>query len=139
MNLAIFLCLLHYRPNNNDVKWRLFHGIPRNIKQQTACRYLPMQWLYITINSWINSNPYTFCFFKYCKYVIKYQLCIFNNHLHHKYNKLTTRSSPRGRGGLFVLKGPYDPRVPPIVKFSQEFESARLTKIILSKSTVKTL
>ena len=40
---------------------------------------------------------------------------------------------------LFVLKGPYDPRVPPIVKFSQESESVRLTKIILSKSTVKTL
>ena len=47
--------------------------------------------------------------------------------------------SPRARGVLFVLKGPYDPRVPPIVKFSQESESARLTKIILSKSTVKTL
>ena len=47
--------------------------------------------------------------------------------------------SPRARGVLFVLKGPYDARVPPIVKFSQEFESARLTKIILSKSTVKTL
>ena len=47
--------------------------------------------------------------------------------------------SPRARGVLFVLKGPYDPRVPPIVKFSQEFESVRLTKIILSKSTVKTL
>ena len=44
-----------------------------------------------------------------------------------------------GGGGWFVLKGPYDPRVPPIVKFSQESESARLTKIILSKSTVKTL
>ena len=44
--------------------------------------------------------------------------------------------SPRARGVSFVLKGPYDPRVPPIVKFSQEFESARLTKIILSKSTV---
>ena len=40
---------------------------------------------------------------------------------------------------LFVLKGPYDPRIPPIVKFSQESESARLTKIILSKSTAKTL
>ena len=49
------------------------------------------------------------------------------------------RLSPRARGVLFVLKGPYDPRVPPIVKFSQESESARLTKIILSKSTVKTL
>ena len=47
--------------------------------------------------------------------------------------------SPRARGVLFVLKGPYDPRVPPIVKFSQESESARLTKIILSESTVKTL
>ena len=47
--------------------------------------------------------------------------------------------SPRARGVLFVLKGPYDPRVPPTVKFSQESESARLTKIILSKSTVKTL
>ena len=47
--------------------------------------------------------------------------------------------SPRARGVLFVLKGPYDPRIPPIVKFSQESESARLTKIILSKSTVKTL
>ena len=42
--------------------------------------------------------------------------------------------SPRARGVLFVLKGPYDLRVPPIVKFSQD-----LTKIILSKSTVKTL
>ena len=50
-----------------------------------------------------------------------------------------TCSSPRARGVLFVLKGPYDPRIPPIVKFSQESESARLTKIILSKSTVKTL
>ena len=49
------------------------------------------------------------------------------------------RNSPRARGVLFVLKGPYDLRVPPIVKFSQESESARLTKIILSKSTVKTL
>ena len=49
------------------------------------------------------------------------------------------RYSPRARGVLFVLKGPYDPRVPPIVKFSQESESARLTKIILSKSTVKAL
>ena len=49
------------------------------------------------------------------------------------------RISPRARGVLFVLKGPYDLRVPPIVKFSQESESARLTKIILSKSTVKTL
>ena len=48
-------------------------------------------------------------------------------------------NSPRARGVLFVLKGPYDVRVPPIVKFSQESESARLTKIILSKSTVKTL
>ena len=47
--------------------------------------------------------------------------------------------SPRAKGFLFVLKGPYDPRVPPIVKFSQESESARLTKIILSKSTLKTL
>ena len=47
--------------------------------------------------------------------------------------------SPRARGVLFVLKGPYDLRVPPKVKFSQESESARLTKIILSKSTVKTL
>ena len=47
--------------------------------------------------------------------------------------------SPRARGVLFVLKGPYDPRVLPIVKFSQESESVRLTKIILSKSTVKTL
>ena len=45
----------------------------------------------------------------------------------------------RGGGGLFVLKGPYDPRVPPKVKFSRESESARLTKIILFKSTVKTL
>ena len=43
---------------------------------------------------------------------------------------------PRARGVLFVLKGPYDLRV---VKFSQESESARLTKIILSKSTAKTL
>ena len=49
------------------------------------------------------------------------------------------RTSPRARGVLFVLKGPYDLRVPPIVKFSQESESVRLTKIILSKSTVKTL
>ena len=48
-----------------------------------------------------------------------------------------TAYSPRARGVLFVLKGPYDPRVPPIVTFSQESESARLTKIILSKSTVK--
>ena len=40
---------------------------------------------------------------------------------------------------LFVLKGPYDPRVPPLLKFSQGSESARPTKIILSKSTVKTL
>ena len=48
-------------------------------------------------------------------------------------------NSTRARGVLFVLKGPYDPRVPPIVKFSQESESARLTKIVLSKSTVKTL
>ena len=47
--------------------------------------------------------------------------------------------SPRAKGVLFVLKGPYDPRVPPIVKFSQESESARVTKIIMSKSTVKTL
>ena len=47
--------------------------------------------------------------------------------------------SPRARGVLFVLKGPYDLRVPPIVKFSQESESVSLTKIILSKSTVKTL
>ena len=47
--------------------------------------------------------------------------------------------SPRARGVLFVLKGPYDLRVPPIVKISQESESARLTNIILSKSTVKTL
>ena len=47
--------------------------------------------------------------------------------------------SPRARGVLFVLKGLYDLRVPPVVKFSQESESARLTKIILSKSTVKTL
>ena len=38
-----------------------------------------------------------------------------------------------------MLKGPYDPRDPPIVTFSHESESARLTKIILSKSTVKTL
>ena len=36
-----------------------------------------------------------------------------------------------------MLKGPYDARVPPIVKFSQESESARLTKIILSKGTIK--
>ena len=50
-----------------------------------------------------------------------------------------TTTSPRARGVLFVLKGPYDLRVPPIVKISQESESARLTKIILSKSTVKTL
>ena len=48
-------------------------------------------------------------------------------------------TSPRARGVLFVLKGPYDLRVPPIVKISQESESARLTKLILSKSTVKTL
>ena len=47
--------------------------------------------------------------------------------------------SPRARGGLSVLKGPYDLRVPPVVKISQESESARLRKIILSKSTVKTL
>ena len=47
--------------------------------------------------------------------------------------------SPRARGVLFVLKGPYDLGVPPIVKISQESESARLTKIILSKSTVKSL
>ena len=47
--------------------------------------------------------------------------------------------SPRARGGLFVLKGSYDLRVTHIVKFSQESESARLTKIILSKKTVKTL
>ena len=47
--------------------------------------------------------------------------------------------SPRAREVLFVLKGPYDLIVPPIVKISQESESARLTKIILSKSTVKTL
>ena len=47
--------------------------------------------------------------------------------------------SPRARGGLFVLKGPYDPRVPPIVNFFQESKSARLTKIILSKNIVKTL
>ena len=38
-------------------------------------------------------------------------------------------NSPRARGVLFVLKGSYDPRVPPIVKFSQESESARFTKI----------
>ena len=44
-----------------------------------------------------------------------------------------------GGEGVFVLKGPYDPRVPPIVKFSQESESVRLTKIIFSKSTLKTL
>ena len=43
------------------------------------------------------------------------------------------------KGVLFVLKGPYDTRVSPIVKFSQESESALLTNIILSKSTVKTL
>ena len=49
------------------------------------------------------------------------------------------KNSPRARGVLFVLRGPYNLRVPPIVKFSQESESARLTKIILSKSTVKTL
>ena len=54
-------------------------------------------------------------------------------------NSLTFSSSPRARGGLFVLKGPDDLIVPPIVKFSQESESARLTKIILSKSTVKPL
>ena len=47
--------------------------------------------------------------------------------------------SPRAKGFLFVLKGPYDQRIPPIVKFSQESESARLAKIILSKNTVKTL
>ena len=52
---------------------------------------------------------------------------------------LSQTVSPRARGVLFVLNGPYDPRVPPIVKFSQKSESARLTKIILSKSTVKTL
>ena len=52
---------------------------------------------------------------------------------------IPSNCSPRARGVLFVLKGPYDPRVPPIVKFSQKSESARLTKIILSKSTVKTL
>ena len=44
-----------------------------------------------------------------------------------------------GGGYLFVLIGPYDPRVLPIVKFYQESESARLTEIILSKSTIKTL
>ena len=48
-------------------------------------------------------------------------------------------NSPRARGVLFVLKGPYDLRVQPLVKFSQDAESARLTKIILSKSTVKPL
>ena len=47
--------------------------------------------------------------------------------------------SPRAKGGLFVLKGPHHPSVPPIVKFSQESESACHTKIILSTSTVKTL
>ena len=31
----------------------------------------------------------------------------------------TVYISPRARGVLFVLKGPYDPRVPPIVKFPQ--------------------
>ena len=46
---------------------------------------------------------------------------------------------PELGGVLFVLKGPCDLRVPPIVKCSQESESARLTKIILSKSIVKTL
>ena len=55
------------------------------------------------------------------------------------YGRPNGPTSPRARGVLFVLKGPYDPRDPPIVKFSQESESARLTKIILSKSTVKTL
>ena len=60
------------------------------------------------------------------------------NYITLTYN-LSTISSPRARGVLFVLKGPYDPTVPHIVKFSQESESARLTKIILSKSTVKTL
>ena len=54
-------------------------------------------------------------------------------------SELNDPISPRARGVLFVLKGPYDLRVPPIVKISQEFESARLTKIILSKSTAKTL
>ena len=48
-------------------------------------------------------------------------------------------SSPRAKGFLSVLTGPYDPRVPPVVKFSQESESVRFTKIILSKNTVKTL
>ena len=47
--------------------------------------------------------------------------------------------SPRAKEVLFVLKGPYDRRIPPIVKFSQESESARLTKIIMSKSTAKTV
>ena len=46
---------------------------------------------------------------------------------------------PEQRFSLFVLKDPYDPRAPHLVKFSQETESACLTKIILSKSTVKTL
>ena len=60
--------------------------------------------------------------------------------LKHFLPQITVRPcSPRARGVLFVLKGPYDLRVPPIVKFSQESESARLTKSILSKSTVKTL
>ena len=36
-----------------------------------------------------------------------------------------THFSPRSRGVLFVLKGPYDPRAPLIVKFCQESESER--------------
>ena len=51
----------------------------------------------------------------------------------------TSAYSLRAKGVLFVLKSPYDSRVPPIVKFSQESESARLTKIILSKNTIKTI
>ena len=44
---------------------------------------------------------------------------------------------PELAGGVFVLKGQYDPRAPPKVKFFRESESARLAEIILSKSTVK--
>ena len=65
---------------------------------------------------------------QYITHLLTCLLCIYRGNI-----------SPRARGVLFVLKGPYDLRVPPIVKFSQESESARLTKIILSKSTVKTL
>ena len=57
--------------------------------------------------------------------------------------KIDNRYSPRARGVLFVLKGPYEPRVPPIVKFSQESESyknhpvPKYRKNPLNTSTVK--